>query len=102
MSTENQNPNGENLFTGLMEELIKPYKTMAKQRSILMALVANLLNSTTDEADIIKVRMTIAKTFEIMIDTDNMVGDEIDMRVTDLLHSFLVAQKEINDINEQD
>jgi hypothetical protein len=37
-----------------------------------------------------------------MIDTDNMVGDEIDMRVTDLLHSFLVAQKEINDINEQD
>ncbi len=102
MSTENQNPNGENLFTGLMEELIKPYKTMAKQRAILMALVASLLDPTTDEASIIKVRMSIAKTIEIMIDTDNMVGDEIDMRVTDLLHSFLVAQREINDINEQD
>lgn len=102
MSTENQNPNGENLFTGLMEELIKPYKTMAKQRAILMALVATLLDPTTDEASIIKVRMSIAKTIEIMIDTDNMVGDEIDMRVTDLLHSFLVAQREINDINEQD
>lgn len=83
----------------LLHELLGPFMKMAQQRTALMALIHSFVSPEADNLSMFQVRSTIAKVFELMIDEDQMVGDEIDMKVTDALHSFLVSQQEIDNIN---
>lgn len=62
-----------------------------------MAIVANIMELSEDKTSR-DIKFAIAKTFELMIDRNIMVCDQIDLEVSKSIKTFLLTEKAVDDV----